>query len=260
MFSNKQKKYSLIAILLLSILLNISIKWRLDSSKQKVIYLPQELKEVSGISFTQNANELIMVNDEQGTIYFYDYKSESITKEIDFARKGDYEGIEYLNGYIYVLRSDGKLFEINPDNEVTTYALDKKIKEFEGLTYNPKIKQLVIIAKSKRKDRTEREAYSFDPETKDFSQNPLFVINREGLKLNPSAITYLPDDDTYYVLSSKAPLLIKINHNGQILNTLELDQGLFPQPEGLVYNVQQKVLFVSNEGRYGSASLVRIKT
>src|SRR5688500_11831849 len=54
--------------------------------------LPEELKEVSGISFLGN-EKFACVQDEEGTVFIYNLRSGKIEKKIAFTPAGDFEGI-----------------------------------------------------------------------------------------------------------------------------------------------------------------------
>ena len=74
--------------------------------------LPKELKEVSGIAYLDQ-NKFACVQDEDGIIFIYNRSTDKIDKEISFAGGGDYEGLTVNGSTAYVVRSDGKIFEVD---------------------------------------------------------------------------------------------------------------------------------------------------
>ena len=104
--------------------------------------LPKELLEISGLSYI-DGNRFACVQDEQGKIFIYNIASSSVEKKISFGGMGDYEGLAVVGETIWVLRADGKLFEVNNMN-----AADPMVKEYgtqlttkqdpEGLCYDKK--------------------------------------------------------------------------------------------------------------------------
>lgn len=238
-----------------------------SGQKRTILLLPDELKEVSGISHSQNPHELVMVNDELGIVYTYNYRDELITNRVEFAQRGDYEAIEQVGNTVYVLRSDGIIYEITTDKLTNEYDMGLDIKEFEGMTYNSELNSLIVAAKSKSTDKDTRELYSFDLQNKQFETNPIISIHKQELleslevdklKFNPSAITYASKSNYYYILSSKDSLLVTIDQQGKLLDTQELDTKLFPKPEGIVFDPQNDSLLITSEGIDGDASLVRV--
>ncbi len=51
------------------------------------------------------------VQDERGIVFVYDIGSQKIVDEVRFGSKGDYEGLTKFDSKLFVLRSDGKLYE-----------------------------------------------------------------------------------------------------------------------------------------------------
>ncbi|HUH29327.1 MAG TPA: hypothetical protein VLZ86_13970, partial [Gelidibacter sp.] len=86
--------------------------------------LPAELNEISGIVWIDD-HTLACVQDENGVIYLYDLDEKSITEEIPFAGNGDYEGIALHDSNLYVMQSDGLLYEIKDwsqtDRTISSY-------------------------------------------------------------------------------------------------------------------------------------------
>ena len=74
--------------------------------------LPAILKEISGISFIDN-DRIACIQDEMGSVFIYNLSTSSLEDQVSFAAPGDFEGIAMVNKTAWVLRSDGKLFEIS---------------------------------------------------------------------------------------------------------------------------------------------------
>ena len=64
--------------------------------------MPSVLKEISGIAFKDNRT-LMCVQDENGTVYFFDLVDGSINHKIVFGKSGDYEDIALVDNTIFVL-------------------------------------------------------------------------------------------------------------------------------------------------------------
>lgn len=191
--------------------------------------LPDILLEVSGLTDLDDRT-VAAVQDEDGVIFIFDLESEKIIREIKFDKDGDYEGITRAGNDLYVLRSDGKLFEIlnytDDDPEVEEYDTDVPVKNNEGLAYDAKNNRLLLAGKSEpkgKKHEDERTVYAFDLKDKKTSKKPVFTFKKKDVekfieenkpeksnfkvKLNPSAIAVHPTTDRLYVLSSRDNLL-----------------------------------------------------
>ena len=150
----------------------------------KTAYLPKELQEVSGVTVI-DSNLLACVQDENAIIYFIDKNTFDVKEKYSFGNDGDYEGIAYVKGVLYVLRSDGLLFEIRDYKtqmpKVITYTTNIPANNNEGLCYDAINNRLLIGAKGKiNKDplnKNDRYIYCFDLKTKTLNQSPAFSFN-----------------------------------------------------------------------------------
>lgn len=166
MLRNNQKFSNLIFPLIISVILSLfSVTWgctgnpvyqRRDSlflitdevdfyyeimrPKEKY-FLPYALEEISGLSFLPNGH-LLGVEDEGGKVYEYDLQRREIINSIQFAGPGDYEGVEVVDGMVYVLRSDGDIFRFpyttGDFSEAEKYETKlSRDNDAEGLGFNP---------------------------------------------------------------------------------------------------------------------------
>src|SRR5688572_8779567 len=85
--------------------------------------LPEDLKEISGIAYLGSDN-FACVQDELGTIFIFNTGSGKIEKKIAFGGTGDYEGLTVNGDIAYIVRADGRLFEIDMNEGI------KSVKEF----------------------------------------------------------------------------------------------------------------------------------
>ena len=76
------------------------------------IILPDTLREISGLTCI-DSNLFACIQDENGILFIYDLKQNKIREQFTFNIDGDYEGICRVSDTIYILRSDGVLFEIS---------------------------------------------------------------------------------------------------------------------------------------------------
>lgn len=237
--------------------------------------LPKVLTEISGLSY-MNDQRFACVQDELGTIFIYNTASSTVEKEIPFASAGDYEGLAVVGEDIWVLRADGKLFEVRSINQekpaVKEHDTHLTIKQdSEGLCYDKKNNRLLIAIKGAELDSDDYKGiYAFDLASKKMEQQPVFKIdlldkifqqNGSGKKkkatVNPSGITIHPQNGDMYITDGRSPQLLVIDATGKIKSLHQLDNTEFAQPEGISFNAAGD-LFISNEGTKQPGNILQV--
>jgi hypothetical protein len=250
--------------------------------------LPEQLHEISGLTDI-DATKFACIQDENGILFIYDALKNELSEQYSFNVDGDYEGITYVNGLIYILRSDGMLFEISDyDSEkikLVSYTTNIPAKDNEGLCYDPINNRLLIACKSKlnKEARTNDEKhgiYSFDLVEKKLSAVPAFSFNvkkiqafaldkgipipsktkKNGIvepkvKFQPSAIAVHPYTKKLFLLSASEHLLYIFDMNGEIQHIEKLDPKVFNKAEGITF-FENGDLLISNEGQGGKPTLL----
>jgi hypothetical protein len=251
--------------------------------------LPAILHEISGLAIIDSTT-IACIQDENGILFLYDTKLRKIKRELAFGLNGDYEGITLVGKSLFILRSDGMLFEIknfnSPKFSVKTYTPQIPALNNEGLCYDETNNRLLIGAKGKiNKDplnKDQRVIYAFDLQTKTLNKKPVFQLNINdinisakldgftfakrkdkkgniidvGLKLNTSEIAIHPVTRQLYVLSATDHCLFLFNMNGKLETITPLNPNLFNKPEGLSFFANGD-LIVSNEGQEHQPTLLR---
>src|SRR4030095_1426412 len=139
--------------------------------------MPKELKEISGLSYIDD-KRFACVQDEVGTIFIYNIASSSVEKRIPFGAVGDYEGLAVVGETVWVLRADGKLFEVSNINAakpvVKEYGTHLTMKQdSEGLCYDKKNNRLLIAIKGVEPDTEDYKGiYAFDLAAKKMDPQP----------------------------------------------------------------------------------------
>ena len=108
-----------------------------DFNNPKHIYdMPELLREISGIEL-YNDSVLYCVQDEIGSVFEYDLKTQQIVKSHRFTDIGDFEDLTMHKNYIYVLRSDCSLFTYNlhKQTQVTQSMIQINSLNIEGICY-----------------------------------------------------------------------------------------------------------------------------
>ena len=233
--------------------------------------LPEVLNEISAIVWVDQST-LACVQDELGVIYIYDLVKKSIIEEITFSGNGDYEGIALHNNDMFVMQSDGLLYEIKDwrtiDKTVSSYHTGfKSSNNMESLAYSVKGNVLLTIPKDKDASRDYKGIYEISLQSKKADINaPVFKIdmNEEALKVyknknisktfNPSEVAIHPKTNEIYVLEGKKPKLLILDATGNVKRIFKLDVLDFPQPEGMTFS-DNGDLYISNEAVNGPANI-----
>lgn len=231
--------------------------------------LPAELLEISGLTVV-DSTRLAAVQDERGVVFFLDRESALIVGETRFRGNGDYEGIEWADSLLWVLRSDGSLYSMDlaVADEVDSDRHDLDLHgscDAEGLALEGIRNRLLVACKENpgRRLGPSRAIYAFDLSTERRIEDPVYLIDRQGLearnnRFKPSALAIHPGTGFLYILSSVHKILVVIDPHDpeRILEARELPVELFAQPEGIAF-FPDGTLFISNEGVNGPATLLR---
>lgn len=222
--------------------------------------LPDELREVSGIAWIA-ANRFACVQDEDGFIFIYNTANATVEKKIPFAGPGDYEGITLAGNTAYVVRSDGRLYEVANYNsaqpKVTEYKTPLSADHnIEGLTFDRNNNRLLLAPKDKDPsgNKDGKGVYAFDLATKGLAAKPVLVIPNGGAKkgkgIRPAALGIHPKTGHYYVVDGPKSRLVIVDGSGKLVADQDLGSR-FAQPEGITFDPSGRV-FISNERGKGS--------
>jgi uncharacterized protein YjiK len=224
--------------------------------------LPPALREISGLALTSDGR-LLAHGDELGQVSEIDYRRGVLVKRFVLgtgAVKGDFEGITIANGVVFMLASNGTLYEFHEgandahvDYKVHDTGLRKEC-EFEGVAFDPAINSLLLACKhvhnkelqgalviyrwSLERDssaRLSRLTVPFDS-----------IIGTNGWKnLHPSDITIDPLTGNYVLVASAEKALISITSGGAVVFARPLPPA-HHQPEGIAIT-KDSILIVSDE-------------
>ncbi|PIQ20004.1 MAG: hypothetical protein COW65_17500 [Cytophagales bacterium CG18_big_fil_WC_8_21_14_2_50_42_9] len=236
--------------------------------------MPGILREISGIAYL-GKNQFACVQDESGVIFIYNTATKKIDRQITFGATGDYEGIALVGRTAYVLRSNGKIFEVN---NIDTQS--PKIKEYdtpltskndvEGLTYDAKNNRLLLAIKGAETNTTDYKGiYAFNLKTKQLSAQPVLKLSlsdpmlqeskskKPENSLQPSDIAVNPQTGEIYLTESANAHLLILNADGSIKERYALGKDDFSQPEGITFSPSGDV-FISNEGKKEKGNILQV--
>lgn len=256
----------------------------------EILVLPDTLREISGITVLSDST-IACIQDENGIVFIYNFNQKTIQNQFSFHLDGDYEGIAKVNETLYILRSDGMLFEIenylSPKFKMDAFATGIPIENNEGLCYDAPNNRLLIGCKSKLGKgpdlKNVRVLYAFDLKTKKLGENPLYTFNVEQIKhlakknnlelpsktnkkgetesvikFTTSEVAIHPISKQLYLLSSTDPMLFVFDAEGKLVTLELLDANLFNKAEGITF-LPNGNMFISNEGQRNKPTLLRFK-
>jgi uncharacterized protein YjiK len=233
------------------------------ANPDEVFRLEPDLLEISGLAIRDDGR-LLAIYDEAGVLFVIDSASGVSVDRRRFAGAGDFEGVEWVNGVTWVLRSDGNLFRI-PDDGGTTTEIDTPLRsrcDAEGLGYDRIGRVLLIVCKEDPGEGFSgaRSVYSFDLRTNTLSATPVLLVERRmvdaGEQFKPAAVAVHPETRRVYIVSSVRKLLVVLTPAGNLESMAALDAGLLPQPEGIVF-APDGTMFISSEGVDGPSTILR---
>lgn len=234
--------------------------------------LPPELKEVSGIAYLDE-QRFACIQDEEGTIFIFNRVANKIEKKIPFAGPGDFEGITVKGDVAYVIRADGKVYEVHMKvgkNSAKEYSTPLTVEHnVEGLCYDKNNNRLLLAIKEDEPSNPGYKGiYAFDLSTKTMVKEPAFKIKQEdklikeaGDKKNksimPSEIAIHPVTREIYITDGPQANLLLMDEAGNLRRLVELGKE-FPQPEGITFSPRGEI-FISNEGTKDPGNIIEIR-
>lgn len=230
-------------------------------------YLPDILLEVSGIEVANAAGDSLFAQQDEAGRLFLMRTGEKKYQDFRFGNDGDYEDLSIWNRDIFMLRSDGVLFEFpldafrnNDRNAVKEWKGNWPNGEYEGLFADSSSGILYLMCKEcedSRKDilirKLERRADSSIGLTGEIriSESELMAKTDQkklrGKQLQPSALAKHPITKEWFILSHANKLLIVTDSAWQVRSVTELSPTRFRQPEGIAFAANGD-MYISNEG------------
>lgn len=253
--------------------------------------LPDTLREISGITLIDESR-IACVQDENGIVFEYDMNESDVVAQLPFHIDGDYEGIARVGSTVYVLRSDGMLFEVRQFNGkkplIDSIATNIPVDNNEGLCYDAGNHRLLIACKNKLKNTVvksnTRFIYAYDLKKKQCPEEPVMTIALDDIKafakaqnvpfptrvkknmqnaaeepvvrFRPSDIAIHPVNKQLFLLSAVDHALFIFSPEGELLHIELLNRELFNKAEGITF-LDNGDLLISNEGQEKHPSLLR---
>jgi uncharacterized protein YjiK len=225
--------------------------------------LPKDLDEISGIALLPDG-QLLAQGDERGQVSRIDYRRGVIIKQFAVGRptlKADLEGIAVANDVVFMLESNGTLYEFHDgaNGEHVDYTTHDtrlgKECEFEGLAFDSTRNSLLLACKNVgvkhlrdsmviyrwRLDgggnRLSRMAVPLSPILKSIGEK----------RFHPSDITVDPLSGNYVVIASIEKSIVEITPDGQVVFARKLP-GDHEQPESVAIT-RDSILIIGDEAK-----------
>jgi len=233
--------------------------------------MPDELKEISGLALTPDGNVLAH-DDEIGRVYVIDPRGGVIVKRFNLGESpphGDFESITVAGSDIYLLQSNGKLYEFQEgaDGENVPYSIRNtglgKDCEFESMVYEADSDWLVMPCKNVKNKSLKDQIviYRWKRQGPDSSRVSMITvpeaqaIGSNGWKhLKPSDVTIDPATGNYVMITSHPDkAIVEITRSGQLVRSEPLPEG-HNQPEGVAIT-RDSILMVSDEATNKPAAI-----
>ena len=223
--------------------------------------LPRDLDEISGITLTSDGR-LLAHGDERAQISEIDYRRGIITKQFVVGRPtitADIEGIAAVNGAVFLLASNGTLYEFREGENgqrveyITSDTHLGKECEFEGLAYDPAINSLLLACKNVELKQAPDSMVIYRWKLQGGGQRlsmlavPLQrILPAIGEKeLHPSDITVDPRTGNYVIIASIEEALVEITPAGEVVFARKL-AGQHNQPESIAIT-KDGILIIGDE-------------
>lgn len=226
--------------------------------------MPQLLMEISGLALTEDGR-LLSHDDERGVIYEVDYRRGVVLKQFLVGNRmlhSDFEGIATANGRVYLLESNGDIYEMAEGEEgehveftIHDTGLGKEC-EFEGMGYAPAINSLllacknvdlkgagddVIIYRWRLGTGIQRRVSNIQVSFDDLNQG------HDWKKFQPSGIEVDPRSGNYVIVASIQKALAEVTPDGDVLWSRSLPNG-HDQTEGIAIT-RDGILVLSDEAK-----------
>lgn len=252
-----------------------STQYNYSFNKPKILELTNTLKEISGLSFYDNA--IYTHNDEDGILFKINPKSGAIEEKVKFSKDADYEGIEVLNNQAIFVKNNGDILFYNLSSkkivkEKTKLNAENNVEGLCAINSN----ELLLACKGKTlkgKSEKEKDIYSFNISSKKLKKQPFLTIKdnkiikflngktkkklkNRAIEFSPSGIAIHPKTKDIYLISARGSTLIIFDQEKKMKDIIFLNDKQLPQPEGICFDNKAN-LYISTEVKKGAGKIYK---
>ena len=177
--------------------------------------------------------------------------------------RADFEGIAWMNGYLYLTTSTGRIYRTRPGPADALMPFDVYESgldcEVESLTREPAGNRLLAACKNRPDDARAVQVYAWSSETGRWSDEPEIHLKRSALeevldvidlavpkRVQPTAMTSTPAGNLL-LIAGPQKLLLELTPVGQPVAAARLNPDAHRQPEGIAMTAGG-ALIIADEG------------
>ena len=229
-----------------------------------------ELAEISGLALTPDGR-LFTHGDERGRVFELDYRRGAMVKQFMIGTRlvqADFEGITAANDALFLLASNGSLYEFQEGTsaEQVAYTLhDTRLGhecEFEGVAFDSTLNTLLLACKNVLSAGPIRDSLviyrwklpnggGVRPSRLTVPLARVIGANR-WRGLHPSDITVDPLSGNYVLIAAQENALIEITPAGELVFARPLPPGL-AHAEGVAITRDSMLIISTEAGRRSAA-------
>lgn len=223
--------------------------------------MPRDLDELSGITITSDGR-LLAHGDERAQVSEIDYRRGIVLKQFVVGQptiKADLEGIAMANDAVFLLASNGTLYEFREGNNgqrvgyITSDTRLGKECEFEGLAFDPAINSLLLACKNVELKHAKNDLVIYrwklhggGERLSKLTVSLEKILPAIGEKdLHPSDIAVDPTTGNYVLVASIEKALVEITPAGDVVFARKL-MGQHDQPESIAIT-KDGILIIGDE-------------
>jgi uncharacterized protein YjiK len=227
--------------------------------------LPDKLNEISGLALTEDSR-LLAVTDESAIVYELDYTAGRLVKAFALGEPtvlGDFEGIACGDGQVWLVTSNGVIYESaeGEDGERVAFdeyptGLDRKC-EIEGLAFRRSDRVLLILCKNiKKKSNLESLAiFAWSTTGNEVIADKTITLPDRAIaaslrirRLNPSSIAIEEKSGNLLIVAARQRALVELDRDGGFVSARVLPlSSRHRQAEGIEI-LQSGAVLIADEG------------
>jgi uncharacterized protein YjiK len=255
--------------------LGVLSSWNVGDEDVPRWRLPSALNEVSGLTFAPDGR-LYSHDDERGRVFELDPMTGEVVRWFDLGRRisGDFEGIAAVQERLFMVDSDGYLFEFRPgppETGVGYRVIPTGIGErceVEGLAYDEASLSVLIPCKRGRERRLvdRLTIFSFSLGVMALDETPRVSLAFEDLGsvgldrgFHPSAVDVDPTTGAILLASAQERAILELSESGVVIAAVRVARRQMPQIEGLAVSPEGDLL-LSSEASGGRPRLARFES
>jgi hypothetical protein len=242
-------------------------------SSPKIVTLPEELDEISGIAYYPKDTSVFAIIDEDGLLYKIPLKNPKAVRSWQFDKKRDFEELVLIDSTFYTLISNGDVESIRfvGDSLFTGKSNfsdeSKQTNEFESM-YPEGDSLLIILCKACNADPKKSFssfAYHYRDSSGTYTPYQTFDMDPLAEKLNvdkhlkASAAAINPITGDIYIVSSIQKMLVITDRKGVFKEVYKLDPKIYKQPEGIAFTPAGDLIISNEFAQTGFATLLLMK-